>query len=95
MPADLDQTGRVEFANKLRLIYLILVDAHITEEETEALIANNSKSIFVGNVSDSRCSVCGAFVPWKIRVLILFICQISLSTNEITIKYIHLLQLCK
>lgn len=62
MPADLDQTSRVEFANKLRLIYFILVDAHITEEETEALIANNSKSIFVGNVSGSRYTVCGSLL---------------------------------
>lgn len=36
---------------KFIFIYAIQVDAYITEEETEALIANNTTSIFVGNVS--------------------------------------------
>lgn len=35
----------------LTAICINLVDAHITEEETEALIANNTTSLFVGNVS--------------------------------------------
>lgn len=32
-------------------------DAHITEEETEALLANNTTSMFVGNVSEKCYSL--------------------------------------
>ena len=40
--------------NQFVFIYTIQVDAYITEEETEALIANNTTSIFVGNVSSFK-----------------------------------------
>lgn len=36
---------------KFLLVYIFQVDAYITEEESEALIANNTTSLFVGNVN--------------------------------------------
>lgn len=36
---------------------IFTADTHITEEETEALLANNTTSMFVGNVSQQCYSL--------------------------------------
>lgn len=50
-------TKQWQMCNQLCFQFLFIVDHNITEEETEALIANNTTSLFVGNVSRSIVAI--------------------------------------